>query len=63
VVLTVLEALEGANASALTGVPSSIGGAVRFTPPSLDEHGALIRHAGWAAFSSALPRSKNRAET
>jgi crotonobetainyl-CoA:carnitine CoA-transferase CaiB-like acyl-CoA transferase len=53
VVFTVLEALEGANASALTGMPSSVGGTVRFAPPSLDEHGALIRREGWSAFSSA----------
>ena len=55
VVFTVLEALSGANGSALTGMPSSVGGSVRFAPPSLDEHGELIRRSGWSAFSSALP--------
>lgn len=54
VVFTVLEALADANASAITGVPSSVGGVVRFAPPSLDEHGKLIRREGWSAFSSAL---------
>jgi len=63
VVFTVLEALAGANASALTGVPSSVGGAVRFAPPLLDEHGPLIRRAGWSAFSSASSSSKNRDST
>jgi crotonobetainyl-CoA:carnitine CoA-transferase CaiB-like acyl-CoA transferase len=52
-VFTVLEALAGANASAVTGMPSSVGGGVRFAPPALDEHGALIRREGWSAFSSA----------
>lgn len=63
VVFTVLEALADANASALTGVASSIGGVVRFAPPSLDEHGALIRRVGWSAFSSASPLSKNDQST
>lgn len=53
VVFSVLEALADANASAITGVPSTVGGTVRFAPPSLDEHGALIRREGWSAFSSA----------
>jgi crotonobetainyl-CoA:carnitine CoA-transferase CaiB-like acyl-CoA transferase len=53
VVFTVLEALAGANASAVAGLPSSVGGAVRFAPPGLDEHGALVRREGWSAFSSA----------
>jgi crotonobetainyl-CoA:carnitine CoA-transferase CaiB-like acyl-CoA transferase len=60
VVFTVLEALAGAKASALMGVPSSVGGAVRFAPPSLDEHGALIRRDGWSAFSAASSLSGNR---
>jgi crotonobetainyl-CoA:carnitine CoA-transferase CaiB-like acyl-CoA transferase len=63
VVFTVLEALADANASALTGVPSSVGGTVRFAPPLLDEHGTVIRRDGWSAFSSASPLAKNRVST
>ncbi len=50
-VYTVLEALRGVNASALTGMPSPVGGSVRFRPPGLDEHGALVRRDGWGAFA------------
>jgi crotonobetainyl-CoA:carnitine CoA-transferase CaiB-like acyl-CoA transferase len=39
------------GASALTGMPSSVGGEVRFSPPTLGQHGELIRNFGWAAFS------------
>ena len=52
VVKTVLEALEGAGASALTGVPPSVPGSVRLPPPLLDEHGEEIRRSGWSAFQS-----------
>jgi crotonobetainyl-CoA:carnitine CoA-transferase CaiB-like acyl-CoA transferase len=52
VVKTVLEAIhDAANASALTGMPSSVGGKVRLPPPRLDEHGTLIRKHGWDAFA------------
>jgi crotonobetainyl-CoA:carnitine CoA-transferase CaiB-like acyl-CoA transferase len=50
-VFSVLEALAGTGASALTGMPSSVGGAVRFPPPGLDEHGPLVRQHGWKAFA------------
>jgi crotonobetainyl-CoA:carnitine CoA-transferase CaiB-like acyl-CoA transferase len=50
VVCSVLEALRETNASALTGMPSSVGGTVRFAPPLLDEQGDLVRREGWAAF-------------
>jgi crotonobetainyl-CoA:carnitine CoA-transferase CaiB-like acyl-CoA transferase len=50
VVQSVLEALAETNASPLTGMPSSVGGAIRFPPPGLDEHGDAIREKGWAAF-------------
>ena len=33
----------GNDRSALTGMPSSVGGRVRFAPPAIDEHGAVIR--------------------
>jgi len=53
VVNTVLEALAGTNASAVTGLPSSVGGTVRFDPPGLDQHGARIRELGWRVFEEA----------
>jgi crotonobetainyl-CoA:carnitine CoA-transferase CaiB-like acyl-CoA transferase len=52
VVLSVLEALRECDASAVTGMPSSVGGVVRFAPPALDEHGALVRAKGWGAFGT-----------
>lgn len=53
VVQSVLDAVREVNASAVTGMPSSVGGAIRFAPPGLDEHGDAIRTTGWAAFASA----------
>lgn len=50
VVKPVLEALKAVNASALTGVAPQAPGTVRLAPPKLDEHGALVREAGWGAF-------------
>ena len=52
VVQTVLESLRETNGSALTGMPSSVGGTVRFPPPAIDEHGEAIRKRGWEAFSA-----------
>jgi crotonobetainyl-CoA:carnitine CoA-transferase CaiB-like acyl-CoA transferase len=52
VVLSVLETLKETNASAVTGMPSSVGGSIRFAPPGLGEHSTLIRLDGWAAFST-----------
>ena len=49
VVKPVLEALREVEASAVTGVAPQAG-AVRRPPPRLDEHGALVRRAGWDAF-------------
>ena len=46
----VLEAIREVAASPLTGMPSSVGGAVHRLPPRLDEHGALVREHGWGAF-------------
>ncbi len=51
VVKPVLEALQAVSASALTGVAPQRPGAVRLAPPTLDEHGALVRAEGWAAFA------------
>ncbi|HVX38871.1 MAG TPA: CoA transferase [Gemmatimonadaceae bacterium] len=53
VVYSVLESLRDVQASAVTGLPSSVGGRVRFAPPALDEHGDLIRTLGWRAFGAA----------
>jgi crotonobetainyl-CoA:carnitine CoA-transferase CaiB-like acyl-CoA transferase len=51
VVKGVLEAIEdSATASAIAGMPSSVGGTMRFAPPRLDEHGELVRANGWYAF-------------
>jgi crotonobetainyl-CoA:carnitine CoA-transferase CaiB-like acyl-CoA transferase len=55
-VLSVLEVLRETNGSAVTGMPSSVGGDIRFDPPGLDEHGSVIRAEAWNAFS----RVKNR---
>ena len=50
-VKTVAEAIDDAGgASALSGMPPSVGGSVRLPPPTLDQHGDLIRRAGWGAF-------------
>ena len=51
-VQSVLETLRDTNASAVTGIPSSVGGAVRFAPPGLNEHGRRIRDVGWAVFDT-----------
>ena len=49
-VRSVREALNGTMASSKTGVPSSVGGQIRYAPPVLDEHGLLIRTKNWSAF-------------
>lgn len=51
-VRTVGDALAGTGASARTGVPPAVPGTVRMAPPQLDEHGALVRRAGWGAFGN-----------
>jgi crotonobetainyl-CoA:carnitine CoA-transferase CaiB-like acyl-CoA transferase len=51
-VQSVLETLRDTNASALTGIPSSVGGTVRLPPPGLDEHGSRIRELGWGVFDT-----------
>ena len=50
IVRSVPEALADVDASARTGVAPNAPGIVRFPPPLLDEHGALVRRYGWAAF-------------
>jgi crotonobetainyl-CoA:carnitine CoA-transferase CaiB-like acyl-CoA transferase len=52
-VKSVLEAISDAeSASALSGMPSSVGGTVRLAPPALDQHGSLVRDHGWGAFEA-----------
>jgi glutaryl-CoA transferase len=58
VVRSVLEALRESNASPVTGLPSSVGGRVRFAPPSLDEHGQIVRSEGWDAFKIVNSKTK-----
>ncbi|HXD21978.1 MAG TPA: CoA transferase [Gemmatimonadaceae bacterium] len=53
VVRTVLEALGDTIASELSGVAPLAPGSVRRNPPTLDEHGALVRAHGWDAFARA----------
>jgi len=51
VVRSVLETIGEEGGSAVDGMPSSVPpGRVYLPPPRLDEHGAAIRAAGWAAF-------------
>jgi crotonobetainyl-CoA:carnitine CoA-transferase CaiB-like acyl-CoA transferase len=54
IVRTVREALQNVSASPQSGVAPAIPGGVRFLPPKLDEHGALIRGHGWTAFDQIL---------
>ena len=55
VVKTVPEAIGDAiSASAVFGMPSSVGGDFRLPPPGLDEHGQAIRKRGWGAFSDTF---------
>ena len=58
VVHSVLDALRGIDASAVTGMPSSVGGVVRLPPPALDQHGELIRRRGWSAFGEMGPANQ-----
>ena len=51
VVKPVLDVVREAGASPITGMRSSIGGAIRFPPPRLDEHGSLVKTHGWKAFT------------
>lgn len=49
VVQSVLEALADVEASPLTGVAPLAPASVRRPPPTLDQHGALVREHGWGA--------------
>lgn len=50
VVRSVLDVLASTDASALTGMPPSVPGAVRRAPPRLGEHTDIVRLKGWRAF-------------
>jgi crotonobetainyl-CoA:carnitine CoA-transferase CaiB-like acyl-CoA transferase len=60
VVKTVREVVGEAGGSSLTGMPSSVGGTVRFPPPRLDEQGSVIRHEGWRVFDLTFGQSDVR---
>ena len=51
-VRSVREALADVDASPLTGVAPATPGSVRYPPPRLDEHGALVRALEWQAFEA-----------
>lgn len=57
IVKGVLDVVREVDASELTGMPSSVGGRVRFPPPRLDEHGSVIRHSGWRVFTGKSGQS------
>jgi glutaryl-CoA transferase len=57
VVRSVLDVVREAGGSPAMGMPSSVGGIVRFPPPALDEHGPLVRAHGWTAFVKASVRA------
>jgi crotonobetainyl-CoA:carnitine CoA-transferase CaiB-like acyl-CoA transferase len=46
-----------AGASAVTGLPSPVGGTVRFAPPALGAHGDLVERYGWGAFGHVPARA------
>lgn len=52
-VRSVREALADVAASAQTGVAPLAPAAVRRAPPTLDEHGAIVRRLGWRAFADS----------
>ncbi|MEO7456037.1 MAG: CoA transferase [Gemmatimonadaceae bacterium] len=54
VVRSVLEVLADAGASPVTGMAPAVPGSVRYRPPVLGEHTAMVRGHGWGAFA-ALP--------
>lgn len=62
VVKTVREVTTEVHASAVSGMPPSIGDGkgLRFPPPRLDEHGGVIRHSGWSVFDSTFGQTDGR---
>jgi len=61
IVRPVLDVVREAGGSRRTGMPSSVGGTIRFPPPALDEHGGLVREHGWDAF--VQPQTQQTQET
>ena len=55
IVRRVSEALADVPADPRTGIAPQPPGTVRLPPPQLDEHGAVVRAHGWAAFSERPP--------
>ena len=60
IVKGVAEMLAEIDASSLTGMPSSVGGTVRFPPPQLDQQGSVIRHSGWRVFEETFGQTDVR---
>jgi crotonobetainyl-CoA:carnitine CoA-transferase CaiB-like acyl-CoA transferase len=57
IVRSVPEVLAQLPGSARTGLPPSVPGSIRFPPPRLGEHSALVRAEGWNAFASLTGKS------
>jgi crotonobetainyl-CoA:carnitine CoA-transferase CaiB-like acyl-CoA transferase len=55
VVRGVLEVLAETEGSPLTGMPPSVPGTLRYPPPTLGEHSALLCERGWGAFDALAP--------
>ncbi len=51
IVRSVLEVLADGEGSPLTGMPPSVPGVIRRSPPRLGEHSAVVRARGWDAFA------------
>ena len=51
VVRPVPEVLASIGASPISGMPPSVPGSIRLPPPTLGEHGDLVRDHGWGAFA------------
>jgi crotonobetainyl-CoA:carnitine CoA-transferase CaiB-like acyl-CoA transferase len=61
IVRSVREAVADMDASPVSGVAPNAPGTVRRPPPMLDEHGALVRQYGWAAFGDLTLRAPMKA--
>jgi crotonobetainyl-CoA:carnitine CoA-transferase CaiB-like acyl-CoA transferase len=61
VVRSVREVVSEVEASPVTGMPSSVGGGVRFRPPKLGEHTNVIRHVGWSVFGLTFGQTDGHA--
>jgi crotonobetainyl-CoA:carnitine CoA-transferase CaiB-like acyl-CoA transferase len=61
IVRSVPEVLAALPASARTGLPPSVPGAIRLPPPRLGELSSLVRAEGWNAFATLASDSARRA--